>query len=161
LAERCPKIDRGNRSLWIRKTLATAALLVSTGLISVCGGILVESIDHFVDHSPLSKTMVGLIILPLVGNASELVSGIMFASRKQMDLAFAVSIGSAIQIGLFVTPLMVVIGWVLGLYMTLHFTVFEAVTLIASTALFCGLVLDDKSSMLKGVSLFAGYTVIA
>lgn len=146
---------------WVRKCSPVVALMVSTALISVCGSFLVDSIDHFVDHSPISKMMVGLIILPIVGNAAEIVSAIMFASRKQMDLAFAVSIGSAIQIALFVTPLMVVAGWILDRDMALHFTVFEAETLVASTVLFCCLCLDNRCSLLKGVSLFAGYTIIA
>lgn len=145
---------------WIRKTFPVVALIISTSLIAISGGYLVDTIDHFVDHSPVSKTMIGLIILPVVGNAAELVSGIMFASRKQMDLAFAISIGSAIQIALFVTPLMVIAGWGMGRDMALHFTVFEALTLTTSTVLFAGIALDERCSLLKGVGLFAGYTVV-
>ncbi|KAF2013003.1 hypothetical protein BU24DRAFT_425577 [Aaosphaeria arxii CBS 175.79] len=146
---------------FIQKLLPILLLITSTALISICGGYLVNSIDHVVDHSPLSKTMVGLIILPIVGNAAELVSGIMFASRKQMDLAFGVSIGSALQIALFVTPLVTLIGWGIGREMVFHFSVFEVVTLIASTVLFIALTLDDRCSLLKGASLVAGYTVIS
>jgi Ca2+:H+ antiporter len=105
--------------------------------------------------------MVGLIILPIVGNAAELVSGIMFASRKQMDLAFAVSIGSAIQIALFVTPLIVLVGWGIDRNMSLQFTPFESVALAASSALFMVLVFESRCSVMKGVCLCAGYTVIA
>ena len=136
-------------------------LLISTGLISICGKYLVDSIDHVVDHSPLRRTTVGLIILPIVGNAAELVSAIMFAARKQMDLAFAISIGSAIQIALFITPVVVILGWGMGRDMALQFSVFEAMTLIATTALFLSLVLDEKCSSLKGALLTAGYTIIA
>jgi Ca2+:H+ antiporter len=129
-------------------------------MIAVCGGYLVESIDHVVDHSPLSKTTVGLIILPLVGNAAELISGIMFASRKQIDLAFAVAIGSAIQIALFVTPLMVILGWGLEREMSLRFTPFESVCFIGSTALFSSLVINAKCSTVKGLALLIGYIII-
>ncbi|KAH7132384.1 Sodium/calcium exchanger protein-domain-containing protein [Dendryphion nanum] len=146
---------------WVHKACSIFTLIVSTGLISLCGSSLVDTIDHFVDHSPISKTMVGLIILPIVGNAAELVSGIIFARRKQMDLAFAVSIGSAIQIALLVTPMMVIVGWGMGREMSLHFSVFEAVTLIASTVLFMCLILDDRCSALKGASLLAGYSIIS
>lgn len=135
-------------------------LVISTALISFCGELLVGAIDRFVEQSSVSKTTVGLILLPVVGNAAELISGIMFAWRRQMDLAFAVSIGSAIQIGLFVVPLVVLIGWAMGREMDLSFTVFEAITLIASTVLFSSLVLDGRCSSLKGASLLAGFTVI-
>jgi Ca2+:H+ antiporter len=148
-------------SAWVQKGLPTVLLITSTGLISVCGEYLVSSVDHFVSHTPISKTMVGLIILPIVGNAAELVSSIMFASRKQIDLAFAVSIGSAIQIALFVTPLIVLIGWAMDRDMSLNLTAFESVTLCASSMLFLVLVFEDRCSVLKGVCLCAGYTVIA
>ena len=145
---------------WIRKTLPVILIVVSTGLISLSGSLLVSSIDHFVEHSPISKTMVGLVILPIVGNAAELISGIMFAHRKQIDLAFAVCIGSAIQIALFVAPLVVLLGWIMGREMSLQFSMFEAITLVASTVLFISLVFDERCSSLKGFSLLAGYTTI-
>jgi Ca2+:H+ antiporter len=96
-------IEVVSKARWVSRVVPVALLFVSTGLIALCAGHLVDTIDHFVDHSPISKTMIGLIILPIVGNTAELISGIMFAWRKQMDLAFAVSIGSAIQIALFVS----------------------------------------------------------
>lgn len=145
---------------WVRKAVPIILLVVSTGLISVCGGYLVSSIDHFVDHSPISKTMVGLVILPIVGNVAEIIAGIMFSWRKQMDMAFAISIGSAIQIGLFVTPLVVLIGWALDREMTLHFTRFEAISLGASTVLFFLLIFDNRCSSVKGACLFSGYLMI-
>ena len=145
---------------WVRKAMPVALIILSTCLISICGELLVSSIDHFVEHSPISKTMLGLILLPIVGNAAELISGIMFAYRKQMDLAFAVCIGSAIQMALFVAPLVVLLGWAMGREMSLHFSMFEAITLVASTVLFISLIFDDRCSSLKGTLLLAGYTII-
>ncbi|KAF2259212.1 hypothetical protein CC78DRAFT_476170 [Lojkania enalia] len=142
------------------KTWPILLLTFTTGLISFCGKYLVESIDHLVDHSPLSTT-IGLIILPIVGNAAELVSTMMFASRKQINLAFAISIGSAIQIALFVTPLVVILGWILGRDMALHVSIFEAISLIGSTVLFFSLAIDEKCSHRKGALLTTGYTIIA
>lgn len=148
-------------SAFVQKTAPVVLLIISTALISICSENLVSRVDHFVAHSPISKTMVGLILLPIVGNAAELVSGILFASRKQMDLAFAVSIGSAIQIALFVTPLVVLIAWGIDGDMSLHFTVFESISLAASSVLFLMLVFDSRCSVLKGVTLCAGYMIIA
>lgn len=154
-------IDAFRASVWVQRLTPVILLIISTALISVCSENLVSRVDHFVAHSPISKTMVGLIMLPIVGNAAELVSGILFASRKQMDLAFAVSIGSAIQIALFVTPLVVLIAWAIDRDMSLLCTAFESVALAASSVLFLMLVFDSRCSVLKGVSLCAGYMVIA
>ncbi|OSS49077.1 hypothetical protein B5807_05413 [Epicoccum nigrum] len=144
----------------VHKTAPVLFLVASTALISICSDNLVSRVDHFVAHSPISKTMVGLIILPIVGNAAELVSSILFASRKQTDLAFAVSIGSAIQIALFVTPLVVLIAWGIDRDMSLQFTAFESVALAVSSVLFLMLVFDNRCSMVKGVCLCAGYAII-
>jgi len=143
-----------------QKTVPVLFLVASTALISICSDNLVSRVDHFVAHSSISKTMVGLIILPIVGNAAELVSSILFASRKQTDLAFAVSIGSAIQIALFVTPLVVLIAWGIDRDMSLQFTAFESVALAASSVLFLMLVFDNRCSVVKGVCLCAGYAII-
>lgn len=143
-----------------QKTVPVLFLVASTALISICSDNLVSRVDHFVAHSPISKTMVGLIILPIVGNAAELVSSILFASRKQTDLAFAVSIGSAIQIALFVTPLVVLIAWGIDRDMSLQFTAFESVALAASSVLFLMLVFDNRCSVVKGLCLCAGYAII-
>ncbi|KAF1964996.1 Ca2+ transporter [Bimuria novae-zelandiae CBS 107.79] len=155
------ELSGGSSVPWVRKAIPVVLILLSTCLISISGELLVSSTDHFVDHSPISKTMVGLIILPIVGNAAELISGIMLAYRKQMDLAFAVCIGSAIQMALFVAPLVVLLGWGMGREMSLHFSMFEAITLVASTVLFFTLVFDDRCSGLKGAFLLAGYTIIS
>lgn len=144
----------------IRKTIPVVLIVLTTCLISISGELLVSSIDHIVDRSPISKTMLGLIILPIVGNASELISGIMFAYRKQMDLAFAVCIGSAIQMALFVAPAVVLLGWAMGREMSLHFSMFEAITLVASTVLFFSLIFDERCSSLKAACLLAGYMII-
>ena len=148
-------------SVWLDKVTSILLLVVSTGLISVCSGYLVTSIDHFVDLAPISKTTTGLVVLPLVGNAAELVSGIMFASRKQTDLAFAVAVGSALQIALFVAPLIVLIAWGMGRDMALEFTEFEAAALAASACMFLMLAFDRRCSVLKGAWLCVGYTTIA
>ena len=147
-------------SLWLDRILSVLLLASTVFLMSLCGSALVDSIDHLASHTPISKTVIGLIILPLVGNAPELISGIMFASKKRMDLAFAVSIGSAIQVALLVTPLVMLMAWGLGREMNLIFTVFEGGMLAASTVLFLGLAFDGSCSVLKGAWLCAGYTVI-
>ena len=152
--------DGATPNSWVRKAIPVIMLTLSTGVISVCGSFLVDSIDHFASHINVSKTMVGLIILPLVGNAAELISGVMFASKSRMDLAFAVSIGSALQIALFVVPLVVLIGWGMGGEFGFQFTRGEAVVLIGSVVVFAGLGWEGSCSVIKGTGLCAGYVVI-
>jgi len=49
--------------------------------------------------------------------------------KNKMDLAVGVSVGSSMQIALLVTPLMVLLGWIIGQNMTLFFNTFETAIL--------------------------------
>lgn len=85
----------------ISRTTAVVLLLVSTGLVAVCAEFMVDSINAVVSgNSALSETFIGLIILPIVGNAAEHVTAVTVASKNKMDLAIGVAVGSSIQIGM-------------------------------------------------------------
>jgi Ca2+:H+ antiporter len=74
----------------------------------------VGSIDQITASGGLSKTFVGLILLPIVGNAAEHATAVTVAVKDKMDLAIGVAVGSSMQIALLVLPLIVVIGWIMG-----------------------------------------------
>lgn len=81
------------------RTAAVILLLVSTGLVAICAEFLVGSINYLVANTGVSEAFVGLIILPIVGNAAEHVTAVTVASKNKMDLAIGVAVGSSIQIG--------------------------------------------------------------
>ncbi|KAK5071321.1 hypothetical protein LTR64_007825 [Lithohypha guttulata] len=152
-----PKKDDPPLGIWA----AIFLLLGSTALVAICAEFLVGSIEHLVENSPLSEAFVGLIILPIVGNAAEHVTAVVVASKNKLDLALGISLGSSIQIALFVTPLVVIIGWGLDSEMSLYFTLFETVCLFVSVFVVCFLCLDGKSNYLEGALLCAAYIIIA
>ncbi|KAL3425121.1 membrane bound cation transporter [Phlyctema vagabunda] len=146
----------------ISRTTAVVLLLVSTGLVALCAEFMVDSIDAVVSgNSGLSEAFVGLIILPIVGNAAEHVTAVTVASKNKMDLAIGVAVGSSIQIALFVTPFVVLLGWCMNKEMTLYFTLFETVSLFVSAFIVNFLVLDGRSNYLEGALLIAAYIIIA
>ncbi|KAJ3472995.1 hypothetical protein NLG97_g10584 [Lecanicillium saksenae] len=150
--------DDGHLSRWA----AIILLLITTGLVAVCAEFLVDSIkDVTSDTSSVSEIFIGLIILPIVGNAAEHVTAITVAMKNKMDLAIGVAVGSSIQIALFVTPLIVILGWIMDRQMTLYFTLFETVCLFVSTFIVNFLVLDGRSNYLEGALLCAVYVIIA
>ena len=51
--------------------MALTGLCLTTGLVTIFSNFLVDSINGFCTESGVSKTFVGLIILPIVGNAVE------------------------------------------------------------------------------------------
>ncbi|KAK7397592.1 hypothetical protein QQX98_013037 [Neonectria punicea] len=136
-------------------------LLVSTALVAVCAEFLVGSIQEVVESSSIGEIFIGLIILPIVGNAAEHVTAITVAMKNKMDLAIGVAVGSSIQIAIFITPLVVIIGWIMDRDMTLYFTLFETVCLFVSAFIVNFLVLDGRSNYLEGALLCAVYLIIS
>ncbi|KAI9682354.1 MAG: hypothetical protein M1817_000408 [Caeruleum heppii] len=144
----------------ISKTTAVILLLVSTGLVAVCAEALVGSIGYIVSTTEISEAFVGLILLPLVSNAAEHVTAVTVAAKNKMDLAIGVAVGSSIQIALFVTPIVVLLGWILDKDMSLFFSLFETVSLFVSAFIVNFLVLDGRSNYLEGALLCAAYVII-
>jgi Ca2+:H+ antiporter len=135
-------------------------LIVSTGLVAACANFMVDSIQGLVESSSIGEVFIGLIILPIVGNAAEHVTAITVAMKNKMDLAIGVAVGSSIQIALFITPLVVILGWIMEKKMSLYFTLFETVCLFVSAFIVNFLVLDGRSNYLEGALLCATYTII-
>jgi Ca2+/Na+ antiporter len=135
-------------------------LLVSTGLVAACANFMVDSIQGLVESTSIGEVFIGLIILPIVGNAAEHVTAITVAMKNKMDLAIGVAVGSSIQIALFITPLVVILGWIMERNMSLYFTLFETVCLFVSAFIVNFLVLDGRSNYLEGALLCATYTII-
>jgi len=129
---------------------AVVALLVITILVSFCADFLVDSIDDVVSSTGMSRTFIGLILLPIVGNAAEHVTAAIVAYKGKMDLAIGVAIGSSLQIAIFVTPFLVVLGWILDEDMTLHFHGFETIVFFISVLVVNYLIQDGKSNYLEG-----------
>ncbi|PNY23333.1 Vacuolar calcium ion transporter [Tolypocladium capitatum] len=140
---------------------AAAVLVVVTILVAICADYLVGSIDDIVESAHISKAFIGLILIPIVGNAAEHVTAVVVALRDKMDLAMSVAIGSSIQIALGVTPFLVIVGWVIGQPMTLHFETFETVAFAVSVLVVTYTVQDGRSNYLEGAMLLGLYIIIA
>ncbi|KAJ6036420.1 hypothetical protein N7540_000699 [Penicillium herquei] len=140
---------------------ATVALVVVTILVAICADYLVGSIDSIVQKTGMSKTFIGLVLIPIVGNAAEHVTAVVVAYKNKMDLAIGVAIGSSLQIALFVTPFLVILGWIMDSKMSLHFQTFETVAFFISGLVVTLLIQDGKSNYLEGGMCLGMYVILA
>ena len=140
--------------------VALLGLLSMTMLVTIFSDYLVGSIDGFTNESGISKTFVGLIILPVVGNAIEHITAVSVAVKNKMDLAMGIAIGSSVQIALFVVPVIVSYGWFVGKDMTLNFPHFELILYILSIIIVALCILDGSSNWLEGSLLITTYFMI-
>ncbi|KAH8928154.1 calcium/proton exchanger [Atractiella rhizophila] len=142
--------------------LFIALLLTSVaGLVGLTSEFLVDSINGFAEKGGISQEFVGLIMLPIVGNAAEHWSAITAAWKGRMDLSMGIAIGSGIQISVFVIPLLVVIGWVIGKPLSLLFDPFEALSLFLGVLVTTQVIQAGRTTFLSGWCLLAIYTLIA
>ncbi|KAK6344134.1 hypothetical protein TWF696_007777 [Orbilia brochopaga] len=140
---------------------AALVLVLVTLMVAVCAEYLVDSIDSIVAETKISKTFIGLILLPIVGNAAEHVTAVVVATKNKMDLAIGVAIGSSLQIAILVTPFLVVLGWIMGREMSLFFQTFETCVFFVSVLITNYLIQDGKSNYLEGAMLLGIYVIIA
>lgn len=160
-AERQAAADEEEEEPHMGAIAAAGVLVVVTVLVAICAEYLVGSIDDIVQSANISKAFIGLILIPIVGNAAEHVTAVVVALRNKMDLAMGVAIGSSIQIALGVTPFLVIVGWIIDRPMSLHFETFETVAFAVSVLVVTYTVQDGKSNYLEGAMLLGLYIIIA
>jgi len=141
--------------------ITISLLVIVTVLIGVTAEWLVGSIDGLTASGAISKEFVGLILLPIVGNAAEHVTAVMVSVKDKLTLSLGVAVGSSIQISLFVIPFIVILGWILGHPLTLLFDPFESIVLFLAVLTVNYVVQDGKSNWLEGMILMCLYIIIA
>ncbi|KAL8867744.1 MAG: hypothetical protein Q9174_005461 [Haloplaca sp. 1 TL-2023] len=144
------------------KSVAIMALIIYTALIALCAEAIVSSIDAITLSGTVSRTFVGLILLPIVGNAAEHIAAVRVAIKDKMDLSIGICLGSSMQISLLIIPFIVALGWVLGKgEMNLAFNGFQVIALFLAVILVNYLIQDGESHWLEGVLLGTLYIIIA
>ena len=135
-----------NETPKLRKWVAVLTLIISTALVALCAEAMVGSIDSITEGGSVSRTFVGLILLPIVGNAAEHSAAVRVAIKDKMDLSIGICLGSSMQISLLVIPFIVVLGWILGkVKMNLAFDGFQVMALFLAVILVNYLIRDGES----------------
>ncbi|KAJ1897084.1 hypothetical protein LPJ66_003598 [Kickxella alabastrina] len=135
-------------------------LAVSTALTGMCAEFLVSSIDGLTTKWNMSPSFVGMILLPIVGNAAEHATAVTVAIRNKMDLALGVVVGSSIQIALFVMPFLCILGWIIKEPMTIYFNPFTTIVIFVSVLLVNYVIGDGRTNWLEGLILLIAYFII-
>jgi Ca2+:H+ antiporter len=147
--------DKPNLPLW------AGVLLGCTLFVAFESELLVDSLEVATSKLGLTSLFTGVVIVPIIGNAAEHATAVTVAMKNKMDLSLSVAVGSTMQIALFVAPLLVIIGKIMGQPMDLDFHPFELVAVAASVLIANSISSDGKSNWLEGTLLLATYAVLA
>ncbi len=143
-----------NLWLWI------GVLIISTVAVAFESEIFVGVVEETTKGLGLTPLFTGVILLPLVGGASEYVTAVGVALKNNMDLSVSVAMGSSLLVALLVAPLLVIIGLVIGQPMDLSFKPFEVVAVAIAVTIANLISLDGRSNWLEGVLLLATYILL-
>lgn len=151
--------DDAVESKWsLKKSLII--LVAATVCIAFESEFLVSSVEPMTEAIGLSSFFVGIILIPIIGNAAEHSTAILMAMKNKMDVAIEIAIGSSLQIILFVAPVLIFLS-LLFTPMTIIFNEFELVALIVSVLIANRVAGDGESNWLEGLQLIAVYIIIA
>jgi Ca2+:H+ antiporter len=154
-----PAAEHGGPA-WSR-TVAIVVLLAAAGLLAVLSEILVGSIEPFIETFGLSEIFVGVILIPTIGNLAEHLVAVQLAWKNRMEFSMAVAYGSSLQVALFVGPVLVILGAIMGQPMNLVFAPLEIVAVGAAVGISALIALDGESNWLEGALLVIVYVILA
>ncbi len=141
---------------------ASVGLLVAATLGVVwLSEILVRQVEPVVSGLGVSEFFLGIILIPLIGNVAEHMVAVTVALKNQMNLSVEISVGSSLQIALFVAPVLVFASLAMGNPLTLVFNSFELIALIGGVLIAALVASDGEANWLEGVELLVVYFVLA
>ena len=139
---------------------AVLAMLIISLVVAAGSDFLCDSIEDVSQSLGLSRSFIGMIILPVAGNACEHLTAVMVAVKNKMNLALAVAVGSSIQIAIFVIPFCVTFAWAVGSDFSLDFGVFGVAVTTLAVILAAMVTSDGSSNWLLGLCLILTYCLI-
>jgi Ca2+:H+ antiporter len=136
-------------------------LFGAAALLALTSEILVGAIEPFIDTFGLSAFFVGVVVIPTIGNLAEHLVAVQLAWKDRMEFAMAVCYGSSLQVALFVGPILVLVGVLIGQPMDLVFHPLEVVAVGAAVGISALIALDGESNWLEGALLVIVYVILA
>jgi Ca2+:H+ antiporter len=148
------KVEKQNPpNLW----LSVFLLIIATAGAAVNSELLVSTIEPVTVQFGWSQVFIGIVIIPIISNATEHTSALVIALKDRVDLSMAISAGSSIQVATFIAPLLVLVSLFFSTPLNLVFQPLELAILALATILFPLISLDGESTWLEGIQLMAVY----
>jgi len=136
-------------------------LILSTVFVSLMAEIMVHSVEAAGEAIGLSAVFIGVILLPLFGNAAEHFTAVVVAGKNRMDLSIGIAVGSSVQIAAFVAPLVILVAWIVGVELSFEFGLLETAACLLAVLIANSISRDGQSNWMEGAMLLSTYIIIA
>jgi Ca2+:H+ antiporter len=130
-------------------------------VVGVESELLVNSLESASHALGFTDTFIGIVVIAILTNIAEKITAITFAVRNNIDVSLEIGMGSALQIALFVVPILVFLSTIFNFGFSLVFSVFEIIAVIFTTMIINYLSADGRCNWLEGAQLISLYLIIA
>ena len=153
--------DKPKRSLvWRQIGKPLFVLSISALLVAILSEYLVQTLTAAAQTLGLNKIFIGVILVAIIGNAAEHSTALLMAWKNNMDLAMNIALSSGTQIALFVAPIIIFVGALIGQPIDLRFNELELLSIIVSVIILAFVATDGECNWLEGMQLLAVYVIL-
>ncbi len=137
-------------------------LLGATAVTAVEAELISSALEKTAGAIGVTTFFLGVILLAVIGNVAEFVSAIYFARQGDMDLAMPITVGSTVQVALFIAPLLVIISFLIGKPMDLVFNnPVELIAIVGVAFTVNAISKDGQANWFEGMLLIGVYLLMA
>ncbi len=147
-------------AVWSVRT-SMIVLVAATAGVALMSETLVHSLEDATAQLGWSELFIGVILIPVIGNAAEHLTAVTVAMKDKMDLSLGIAIGSSTQIALFVAPVLVFLSLFTPEHLNLLFTSFELAVIALAILIVNIISIDGESNWYEGVQLLVAYAITA
>lgn len=143
------------------RRMAALFLFLAIIVVTFESEILVGTIEHAAQAIGLSQMFIGLVVIAIITNIAEISTAVHFSMKNKLDVSIEIGLSSAIQIALFVVPILMLVSQIFNFGFTLVFTPFEILAVILAVLIVNYLSADGRCNWLEGAQLISVYAIIA
>jgi len=137
-------------------------LAVSAGGAAFVADWFVQALEPAMATIGMSEAFAGLIVVALAGNAVENLAGVRAAARNRGDLSMSLILNSALQVVLFLAPVIVLLSFFIApVPLTLILSPLLLGSLALTVLLVFAIVTDGEANAFEGAMLHGLYAIIA
>jgi Ca2+:H+ antiporter len=142
------------------KRLAAFILLLAIVVVSVESEFLVQGIEEAAITIGITQTFIGIVVIAIITNIAENSTAVHFALEDKLDVSIEIGLSSAIQIALFVVPILMLVSQMFRFGFSLMFPPFEILAVVLAVLIVNYLSADGRCNWLEGAQLISVYLII-
>ena len=140
-----------------RKIRILSIILILSLTLFFSSENVINNLNELVKVNGVSENLLGILVVPFIGNIGENISAIMAAFNDKINMSIEIAVGSSIQIALFVTPIIMVLSYTMGITMNLLFSPVQIIIALVAVAMSFIVYVYGKSYWFEGAILLAIY----